>query len=85
MPLVNGKPVDLAAYSVQFRTVELSRNEFSVNNQYVETSPDALSPIGKGEKNNQVGSAADIVARNTELAKNIYTVNNQYDGSKVSA
>jgi len=85
MALINGKEVDLAAYSLQFRTVELSRNEFSVNDQYNSGNPDALTPIGKGEVNGVVGSATDIAERTKELSKNFYTVNNQYDSSKVSA
>ncbi len=87
MPIVNGKVVDLADYSVQFRTQELTRNKYSLNNQYTETSPDALSDgdeLGKGELNGSVGSRTDIASRNKEIAKNFFSVNNQYDGSKVS-
>lgn len=87
MPIVNGKLIDLAEYSVQFRTEELTRNKYSLNNQYTETSPDALSDgdeLGKGEKNGSIGGRTDIAERNKELSKNLFTVNNQYDASKVS-
>lgn len=88
MPIINGKQTDLAAYSAQFRVVEISRNKYSVNNQYVETSKDALSDgdvNGKGELNGSIGSSSDIAERNREIARNIYSPNNQYDSSKVSA
>lgn len=87
MPFVNGKYVDLADFSVQFRTEEIARNKYSNNNQYTETSKDALSDgdeLGKGELNGSIGGRTDIAERSKELAKNIFTVNNQYDGSKVS-
>jgi len=83
MPIVNGKEVSLLDYSAKFRAEQIARDEFTANNQYTETSPEALSPIGKGEKNHEVGDAADIAARKTQESKNFYSKNNQYDGSKV--
>lgn len=87
MPIINGKQTDLATYSAQFRVVEVSRNKYGVNNQYVETSKDALSDgdnLGRGELNGSIGTSTDIVERNREIARNIYSPNNQYDSSKVS-
>lgn len=87
MPIINGKNVDLASYSAQFRKEELARNKYTTNNVYNEGSSDALSDgdeLGKGELNGSIGSATDIVKRNTLQSKNIYSANNPYDGSKVS-
>jgi hypothetical protein len=86
MPIINGKEVTLADYSVQFRTEELARNKYGKNNLYTETSPDALSDgdeLGKGEKNGSIGSRTDIVKRTELESKNFYTPNNPYDSSKV--
>ncbi len=56
----------------------LAKSDFNDSNVYSETNPAALSPLGKGENNGQVGSAIDIQSRNTMQAKSLYNSGNQY-------
>jgi hypothetical protein len=83
MPIVNGKNVGLLEFSKTFLDRETARDQFTKDSEYRPGNKFALSPIGKGENNGQIGDTADIDERNREIARNRYSSNNQYDASKV--
>jgi len=68
--------------SVAFRKKTIAKNIYNNNNTYNVSNPNALSDgdnKGKGENNNQVGSADDIKKRDTLLVKNKFTKNKEYN------
>jgi thiamine biosynthesis protein ThiC len=71
----------LETVSAPFLKQEIAKNRFTSNKQYNVSNKDALSPIGKGENNGNIGSAIDISDRATEIAKNKYNNNYQYNDS----
>jgi len=75
----NQKQSNIEKVSTPFRQEEIVRNIYSDVNEYNTSNPRALSAIGKGENNGQVGSADDIKARTGLLAKNKYNPNHEYD------
>ena len=73
MPLLND--------STPFREQNLRRNEYSKNNEYGPSHPNALSngdEKGKGEYNGQIGNATDIAMRARLTGMNKYNRNNEY-------
>ena len=68
----------------QYRECSMKRNSYNCNDPYNVGHNNALSDgdeKGKGEKNNQVGSATDIACRNALATKNKFNVNRQYNDS----
>jgi hypothetical protein len=74
----------LEEMSKQYREEQISRNDYDKNDEYSGTHPDALSDgdeLGKGEKNDSVGSKTDIEQRNLQKARNKYNFNKPYNDS----
>jgi hypothetical protein len=70
---------NLQIVSGSFLNTLLAKNKYGLNNEYNAGNKDALSPIGKGENNGNIGDADDITDRTVELKKNTYGPNNEYN------
>mgnify|MGYP006280617889 CR=1 FL=1 len=72
--------------SEQFRKQQIARNNYTKNDEYSGTHPDALSDgdeLGKGEKNGSIGSQTDIQKRKELKTKNRYSYDKPYNDSTV--
>ena len=64
------------------REIQIVKNIYKGNDVYNISHPNALSDgdeKGKGELNNSIGSASDIISRESQMARNQYTKANPYD------
>lgn len=70
--------------SEQYRKQQITRNDYTRNDEYSGTHPDALSDgdnLGKGEKDGSIGSKTDIRERKQQLKSNKYSYNKPYNDS----
>lgn len=67
-----------------YRKEQITKNSYDANETYNSGHPNAQSDgdnKGKGENNNQVGSAIDIQSREVAKTKNKFNFNNPYNDS----